>query len=131
MKKYKLAILLTLLIILMPQITVFADTGPKAEMTFTFQQKEGEPTNPKIETGTLYECNMSDCSDAAPLEEMGPQRFECAAYSCYSMAYGYADYFQLEIAFEDGVTRKSNIFTKNAFDAGYMVAINASSLSVG
>ena len=125
MKKYQIVILFALLIALISQTPVSADMGSKPEMHFTFVQENGNPNDLAIISGTLYECDLSDCSDAHPLEEMGPQRFECETFSCYSMAYGYAEYLQLEITFEDGITRKSPVFTKEAFQANYQVTLLA------
>ncbi|MBT3338955.1 MAG: hypothetical protein HN855_09180 [Anaerolineae bacterium] len=125
MKKHIPSLLLALLILLLPQNIVSADTGPKPEMEFTFVDENGEPSTLSIESGVLYECDLADCSDAMPLEEMGPQRFECKEFSCYSMAYGYADYFQLEISFADGTSQKSNIFAKKQFSANYLVTLQA------
>jgi hypothetical protein len=102
-----------------------ADTGPKPTMTFTFS---GEPVT--ITSGTLYECDQSDCSDAAPLGEFGPQRFTCDANSCSALAYGFSSYHKLEIKFSDGKTRTSNVFQTAGFDSVYTVTINPVDLEV-
>ncbi len=125
MKKQLLPLILCVALILIPIKVAQADTGPKPEMTFTFVDENGEASTLSIESGLLYECALADCSDAIVLKEMGPQRFECDESSCYSMAYGYADYFQLEITFADGTTRKSNIFKKKQFSANYFVILQA------
>ncbi len=123
MKKHIAFILIILLALLIPQQIVHADMGPKPEMDFTFVDENGDPGTLEIVSGILYECSLSDCSDAAPLEEMGPQRFECDAFSCYAMAYGFDEYFQLEITFADGSTHKSDIFQKKHFSANYVVTL--------
>src|SRR5215217_986886 len=91
--------------ILIPTHTALADTGPKPSMEFTFT---GEPVT--IVSGIMYECEQTDCSDAAPLEELGPQRFYCETESYHALAYGFAPYHRIEIEFSDGQTRQSSIF---------------------
>ena len=76
-------------------------------MDFTFTQ-EFPGTQVSIVSGTMFECQQSDCSDAKPLMEAGPQRFSCEATSCHALAYGFSDYHRLEIQFSDGKTRQSN-----------------------
>lgn len=116
---------LFLVILLLPTHIALADTGPKPTMTFTFK---GEPVT--IVSGTLYECDQSDCSDATPLQEFGPQRFTCEADGCRSTAYGFAPYHKIEIEFSDGKTRQSNVFETAGFDSEYAVTVNAEDLLV-
>ena len=123
--------LLTFLLIqlLLPAQIVLADTGPKPTMEFEFQQElAGEQVT--IVAGILYECDQPDCSDAAPLQEGGPQRFYCDAGSCGALAYGFAPYHRLEIEFSDGVTRQSNIFETAGFDSKYTVTVQPDDLLV-
>lgn len=105
--------------------TVLADTGPKPSMEFTFT---GEPVT--IVSGIMYECQQSDCSDAAPLEELGPQGFRCEAESCSAIGYGFSPYHQIEIEFSDGTTRRSNIFETAGFDSKYTVTVRPEDLRV-
>lgn len=130
MKKIKAALVfLTLVVILIPAQAVFADTGPKPGMEFTFEQEpSGEPLT--IVSGILYECEQADCSDAAPLEELGPQRFWCDILSCGAIAYGFSQYHRLEIKFSDGKTRQSNIFETVGFDSTYAVSVRPEDLLV-
>ena len=80
-KLIKLFLLLLFLLVFLPAHVVLADTGPKPTMDFEFKQElTGEPVT--ITSGILYECEQPDCSDASPLEELGPQRFTCEANSC-------------------------------------------------
>ena len=111
--------------ILVPTHTALADTGPKPSMDFTFT---GEPVT--IISGILYECEQADCSDAAPLGEFGPQRFYCDAESCGALAYGFAQYHEIEIEFSDGKTRTSNIFETAGFDSKYTVTVRPDDLLV-
>ena len=52
-------------------------------MTFEFVF-EGDPI--EIISGQMLACDQLDCSDGAPLEEMGPQGFECTATGCSALA---------------------------------------------
>jgi hypothetical protein len=120
-----LTLLFFLIFALAPTSTVLADTGPKPSMEFTFS---GEPVT--IVSGIMYECEQSDCSDAVPLEELGPQGFYCDAESCSAVAYGFAPYHQVEIEFSDGTTRQSNVFETAGFDSEYTVAVRPADLLV-
>lgn len=120
-----LLLFIFLLQILMPVETVLADTGPKP--TFHFSFEGGQVT---IVSGILYECEQSDCSDAAPLEELGPQGFHCDLNSCSAMAYGFAPHHKIEIEFSDGKTRTSNIFETAGFDSVYKVIVRPDDLLV-
>lgn len=111
----KLSSLLFFFLLLLPARVALADTGPKPTMNFAFwQELPGEPVT--ITSGILYECDQSDCQDASPLEEAGPQRFTCEATTCYAMAYGFSPYHRLEIQFSDGQTRQSNVFETAGFE---------------
>lgn len=113
----------------LPNNAVLADTGPKPSMDFQFNQEmAGEPLT--ITSGILFECEQPDCSDAAPIEEVGPQGFRCEANSCSAIAYGFAPYHQIEIEFSDGQTRQSNIFETAGFDSRYTVTIRPGDLLV-
>jgi len=115
---------------LLPARSVSADTGPKPGMAFTFKQEtNGEPLT--IVSGLMYECEQADCSDAAPLEELGPQRFWCDALTCGAIAYGFSQFHRLEIEFSDGKTRQSNVFETAGFDSVYTVTIRSDDLLVG
>jgi len=124
-----LFLLLVIILLIMPTHIALADTGPKPTMEFEFKQAlpDGQIT---ITSGILYECNQSDCSDAAPLKELGPQRFICDALGCSALAYGFSDYHRLELQFSDGKTRQSNVFKTAGFDSKYTVTINPNDLSV-
>ena len=125
----KLSLLLFSLQVLIPAQVALADTGPKPTMEFTFRQElTGQPVT--ITSGILYECEQADCSDAAPLQELGPQRFTCEANSCSALAYGFAPYHKIQIEFSDGKTRQSNIFETAGFDSRYTVTIRPDDLLV-
>jgi hypothetical protein len=124
-KRNILRFFVLLILFVLPVQIARADTGPKPTMEFTFS---GEPVT--ITAGTLYECEESDCSDAAPLEELGPQRFICETDSCSALAYGFAPYHKLEIKFSDGKTRTSNVFQTAGFNSAYTVTIRPVDLLV-
>jgi hypothetical protein len=113
----------------LPFQTASADMGPKPSMDFTFTQ--GFPgTQVSIVSGTMFECQQSDCSDAKTLMEAGPQHFGCEATSCRAQAYGFSDYHRLEIQFSDGKTRQSNVFKTADFNGTYKVTIRQDDLLV-
>lgn len=117
------------LTVLLPAGAVLADTGPKPSMEFQFTQAQsGEPLT--ITSGILYECDQPDCSDAAPIEEVGPQGFYCQAQSCSAVAYGFAPYHRINIEFSDGQTRQSNVFETAGFDSRYTVTVRPDDLLV-
>lgn len=125
-KTIYLSIILILLIL--PTHIVLADTGPKPSMDFKFSGlQEGELT---VISGILYECNQSDCSDAAPLEELGPQGLHCDPVGCSATAYGFAPYHILEVEFSDEITRRSNIFETAGFSSSYTVTVQPNDLLV-
>ena len=128
--KYKTIIILLLFVLaFLPSRAVSADTGPKPTMDFTFVQ--GIPGQQlTIVSGTLYECEQSDCSDAKPLGQMGPQHFGCNDTSCNALAYGFSPYHRLEVEFSDGKTRQSNIFQTAGFSSIYQVTIRPDDLLV-
>ena len=126
--KYSLLLLL-LIQVLLPTRLVLADTGPKPGMDFEFTQElSGEQVT--ITSGVLYECDRPDCSDAVPLEEVGPQGFYCQTEGCSATAYGFAPYHRLEIQFSDGQTRQSNVFETAGFDSEYTVTVRPDDLLV-
>jgi len=128
-KLTKLFLMLFFLQLLLPAQIVLADTGPKPTMDFQFKlELNGKQVT--ITSGTLYECKQSDCSDAAPLQQLGPQRLTCDASSCHALAYGFSDYHKLEIEFSDGKTRHSNIFQTAGFDSKYTVTVRPNDLLV-
>ena len=128
-KLIKLSLLLLSLQVLLPVHIVLADTGPKPTMEFAFKQElTGEQIT--IASGVLFECEQPDCSDAAPLEDVGPQGLYCEPQSCRAIGYGFAPYHRLEIEFSDGQTRRSNIFETAAFDSKYTVTVRPDDLFV-
>lgn len=122
-------ILLVVIGVFLPLRSVSADTGPKPTMDFQFMQSFPGPAV-TIVSGTLFECDRSDCQDAQPLMVAGPQRFYCDATSCHALAYGFSNYHRLQIQFSDGKTRQSNIFTTQQFDSSYKVTIRPEDLLV-
>jgi hypothetical protein len=129
MNKFK-AVFLSLIFVLLflSDNIALADTGPKPTMDFAFKGlQEGEL---QIISGILYECEQSDCSDARPLEALGPQGLYCDTMSCRATAYGFAPYHILEVEFSDEVTRRSNIFETAGFQSSYTVTIQPNDLLV-
>lgn len=128
-KLIKLLLLLLSLPMILPVHAVLADTGPKPTMEFAFKQElTGEQVT--ITSGVLFECEQPDCSEAAPLEDLGPQGLYCEPQSCRAIGYGFAPYHRLEIEFSDGITRQSNIFETAGFDSKYTVTVRPDDLFV-
>ncbi|MFH1524489.1 MAG: hypothetical protein ABIF04_05960 [Chloroflexota bacterium] len=129
-KKIRTGIILSFLLTLfVPTQIVSADVGPKPSMSFGFEQGSSDPSVTII-SGTLFECEQSDCQDAEPLEQVGPQEFWCSETSCSALAYGFKTYHRLEIQFSDGKTRQSNIFETIQFNSSYKVTIRQNDLLV-
>lgn len=127
MMKVKLFVsFLFCLLLFMSSHPALADIGPKPTMEFEFDL----PNDVTIASGIQYECDQADCSDAAPLEELGPQRLYCETERCSAIAYGFAPYHRLEIQFSDGKTLQSNVFETIDFNSNYLVTVNADGLLV-
>jgi hypothetical protein len=128
-KLIKLFPLVFFLQIIVPAQIALADTGPKPTMDFQFKYESTEE-HPTIVSGILYECQQADCSDAAPLQQLGPQGFRCDSNNCSATAYGFAPYHRLKIEFSDEETRQSNIFQTAGFDSKYTVTVRPADLAV-
>lgn len=129
-KASRLLIFFFALLVFMSSQVALADTGPKPTMDFQFRQEMTGEVPVAITAGILYECDQPDCSDAAPIEELGPQGFRCAVNSCSAIAYGFAPYHRIEIEFSDGKTRQSNVFETAGFESKYLVTIRPQDLLV-
>lgn len=124
-----LLIFVSLSLIFSVRAVLAADIGPKPSMEFEFQQ-DSSLGNITITSGILYECQQADCSDSAPLEELGPQRFWCDDFHCSALGYGFAPYHRIELQFSDGKKRQSNIFETVDFDSTYRVTVHSDGLTV-
>jgi len=123
-----LFLLLILTLLILPGQIVLADTGPKPSMEFEFKGRQEREL--LILSGVLYECEQSDCGDAKPLEELGPQRLTCDVMSCHATAYGFAPYHILEVGFSDGVTRRTSVFETAGFASKYTVTVQPDDLLI-
>lgn len=112
----------------LPSHSAKADMGPKPSMEFEFDF--GDESGLTITGGELMQCDDPACENALPLEELGPQRFECQESECSAMAYGFSEFSYLRLTFSDGSTRSSNPFEKQHFDAVYQVKVLPDSLEV-
>jgi len=72
-------LLLAGLLVMLPPQSARADTGPKPTMSFSFIYEINQPA--EISSSTLLECTDADCANAAPLQQHGPQHFECSTAS--------------------------------------------------
>ncbi len=109
-------------------VPAFADLGPKPQMDFKIEYKTSQPVS--ILDAKLLQCQDSLCLQNVPLEDMGPQSFSCGDSECHSMAYGYAPFQKLVIAFSDK-TRESNIFERRNFREVYRVEVLDDKIIVG
>lgn len=114
------------LLLLIPAAEARADVGPKPGMLFKFEYLVQGIT---LTGGDLLTCQQADCSDGEPLKELGPQRFRCEAESCYTVLYGSSPYYRLRLTFSDKV-RQSAVFTKERYNAEYLVTVRANDLLV-
>lgn len=115
-------IILTLLL-----VPVAADLGPKPKMEFNIVYEMGE--NITLIGGQQLQCETSNCQNASPLQDYGPQQFRCEQEKCRSLAYSYAPYQKLSLNFSDRV-RESNVFSTEHFDAKFKVLVTDSALEV-
>ena len=120
--------LFILLLVAIPNQIVQADVGPKPSMEFIFIDQLNP--GPTILSGKLLECEDEGCIVSTPLRTLGPQHFDCEVDTCNSIGYAYSPFHRLQVEFSDGVTRSSNTFTKNAFNAHYLVTIREKGLEV-
>lgn len=120
-------LLLTVVLVLLAPM-LMADLGPKPSASFDLVY-EIKPV-PDLVSASLYDCDDPLCEEAFLLEELGPQGFDCTQFECTSLAYGYREYLYIVLEFSDGVTRQSNIFTKEHFSANYQVTVRANDLLV-
>lgn len=108
-------------------IAAFADTGPKPTMEFDVSTNV---VNFPSESIALLICNNSDCSDAQPLRRLGPQGFRCQSFSCKAIAYIFPPFAMMTVTLPNNVVLKSNVFSKQTFNAKYLVAISSTDVVV-
>jgi outer membrane biosynthesis protein TonB len=77
-------LLLAAMLVMFPLQSARADIGPKPTMSFSFTYEID--LTPEISSGSLLECINTNCTEAVPLQKMGPQHFDCSDSSCSSMA---------------------------------------------
>jgi hypothetical protein len=106
-----------------------ADAGMKPEMEFRFIA-EDRRQDILIGLATLYECQQADCSDAQPIDEIGPQRLNCQDDVCSIYFYGLAPYYRLEVSLADGRTLSSQAFAPSGFHSYYSVVVREGDLLV-
>ncbi len=112
-----------------PNLIARADAGPKPEMEFKFVTENPQQTF-FIQEAVIYECQQADCSDAQPIDEIGPQRLYCQDDRCTIYFYGLEPYYQLEVISEDGKVRTSQAFAPTGFHSYYLVTVRENDLVV-
>lgn len=129
-RKFLQLMFLTALISIIPiYTTVRADMGLKPEMEFKFIAEDGQQSF-SIKVATLYECQQADCSDAQPIDEIGPQRLNCQKDICKIYFYGLEPYYRLEVNLEDGRTLISHPFAPRGFHSYYSVVVRENEMLV-
>ncbi len=89
---------------------LWANVSPKPEMEFSFvYQTADQPAIDPLHSEQI-QCQDNQCLESKPLGVYGLQKLYCKERSCFSIAYDYATYQQLIIAFEDGTKKQSNVF---------------------
>lgn len=121
-----LAVVAVALLMLIPTAQVEADAGPKPSMYFNIIYQVQGIT---LTSGELLICELADCSDARPLEQLGPQRLNCQQDSCSIYLYGTSPYYILRLTFSDK-TRQSQVFAKQRYSAEYQVTVHQDDLVV-
>lgn len=112
-----------------PSITARADVGIKPEMEFRFVAEDPQQ-HFSIQLGTLYECQQANCSDAQPIDEIGPQRLNCQNEVCTIYLYRLEPYYRLEVSLVDGRILTSQAFSPSGFHSYYTVILRESDLLV-
>ncbi|MFH1112275.1 MAG: hypothetical protein V1712_04425 [Patescibacteria group bacterium] len=106
-----------------------ADIGPKPSAYFRLEYHNIAPIT--VVEATLIQCKESNCSDATPLPDYGPQHFSCTNNSCETLSYGFTPYQRLVIKFSDNKIRESNIFSiQDVMNASYTVNVRNNDLVV-
>lgn len=123
----------------------WADIGPKPTVDITLP---GELAN-HVVAGTLLLCQKSDCSDALPMQDVGPQGFSCRLSTsdkiggshgyvashlpvghCGGLGYGFSPFLQLKLNLKEGNDIVSSVFTKKEFDAHFLADFYQGKLTV-
>jgi len=99
-----------------------------SQMYFEFVFQPGSDLT--IVSTVLQQCELPDCQDAMTADPPPVWELSCTEDHCTSMASSYLQYFRLRVAFSDGVSRESNVFTKENFNASYRVQVRDADLLV-
>lgn len=102
-----------------------ADIGPKPSAYFEWPSHKGV----SLGSVQLLQCKDAACREAAPLQQIGPQRFSCCEAGCFAMAYGFADTSQLSAEI-DGKEVKSAPFSITKPDGFFVVSSTKGRLEV-
>lgn len=123
--------LFILLLLLAPFFPAWADVSPRPEMDFSFIYNTDYKPLVSPALSEQIQCADNQCLESKPLGHYGLQKLYCSPGNCFSVAYEFADYQKLILAFEDGTRRESNIFpSAHKLRAHYNVHINANDLTV-
>ena len=106
MKKF-----LVVLCLCVAWFTLHAEVSPLPEIQFNFLYNTANQPLINPQGSELISCKDRLCMQAEPLGVYGSQQMKCGPGTCEAIAYQFDPFAQLTIAFEDGSTRTSNIFT--------------------
>jgi hypothetical protein len=109
---------------LSPGATVYADAGPfpAQSMRFTFESQ--------VQPDSIVDYHLLGCEDeSCNKSEQGSEYFYCDNQGCYARYIRGTPKFRLVIEFADK-TKWSNLFTKTAYNAEYVVTVTGDSLQV-
>ncbi len=90
---------------------LWGNIAPKPEMEFSFVYQTDEKPAISPLLSEQIQCEDNQCLRSSPLGVYGIQKLYCNSEGCFSIAYAYAPYQKLIIAFEDGTKKESNVFS--------------------
>ncbi len=88
-----------------------ADVNPLPEIQFHFIYNTDKHPLINPQGSELLQCKDRLCTENAPLGVYGAQKLTCGPGACEAVAYDFEPFQQLIVAFEDGSTRTSNVFS--------------------
>ena len=112
-------------------LPVGAEVSPLPELQFSFiYNTDKKPLISPLQT-ELVTCKDRLCLDSAPLGVYGSQKMTCGPGACTAVAYEFTPFAKLTVAFEDGITRHSNVFAiPDTLITPFNVYVNEADLAI-
>ncbi len=104
----KILLILTTFMAFLP---AWADVNPLPEIQFHFIYNTDKHPLINPQGSELLQCKDRLCKESTPLGVYGAQKLTCGPGMCEAVAYDFEPFEQLLVAFEDGSTRLSNVFS--------------------